>query len=78
MYINIVNAKPIIPHKDKKVIAQIMSRSGFSFPLNLRLFNLNENIGISETINNDNITAKANVRNQNALLTTETLWSPYT
>jgi hypothetical protein len=76
MYINIVNAKPIIPHNDRNVIALIMSRSGFSFPLTLRLFSLNENMGTSETINNDRVTTKTNVNNQSTLLATEIFWTP--
>ena len=62
------NAKPIIPQKDRNVIANIISRRGFSLPFILRLLSLNENIGISETINNDSAIIKTNVNNQSKLL----------
>lgn len=62
------NAKPIIPQKDRNVIANIISRRGFSLPFILRLFILNENMGTSETINNDSAIIKINVNNQSALL----------
>ena len=53
MYAKTENAIPIIPHKDRNAIVHIISKTGFSFPLTLRLFNLKENIGISETISKD-------------------------
>lgn len=65
------NAKPIIPQKDRNVIANIISRRGFSLPFILRLLSLNENIGISETINRDSIIIKPNVKNNIALLVVE-------
>lgn len=46
-------AMPIIPHNAIKIISKITSKICFSFPLNLNVLILKENIGILETSNND-------------------------
>lgn len=68
MYVRMVQAKPTTPKKDRKAIALNKRIRGFSLPLIFMFSSLNENIGNSETINNERAKTNPNVKNKTELL----------